>query len=370
MRELFEPLRLGKLTLPNRLVMAPMTRSRSTDRSAGAHMAEYYAQRAGAGLIITEGTQPSVIGQGYIDTPGLHSPEQAAAWRQVTDAVHERGGRIFVQLMHSGRIGHPALYPDGALPVAPSPVASGEQLYTPDGMLDHPVPREMTLDDIARTVDDFVSAAQYAMDAGFDGVELHGSNGYLIQQFLAGNTNRRTDEYGGSIPNRVRFAEEVARSVSDAIGPERVGIRLAPGCTANGIAEDDTPELYQTLIRRLAPYDLAYVHLMEFGFREVTEMIRAEWPGRLILNPHRVGDEKLVTPEAAHEVVTSGLADAVSLATLWLANPDLPDRIVAGGPYNEADPTTFYGGDHRGYTDYPTLDRTPLPDAQPGSRND
>ncbi|MGW7225504.1 alkene reductase [Streptomyces cyaneofuscatus] len=355
MDELFTPLRVGKMTLPNRLVMAPMTRSRSVDRSVNALTAEYYAQRATAGLIITEGTQPSVIGQGYIDTPGLHSAEQAAAWRGVTDAVHAAGGRIFVQLMHSGRVGHPSLYPDGALPVGPSAIATGGQMYTPHGMVDHPVPREMTREDIGWAVADFVSAARYAMDAGFDGVELHGANGYLIQQFLADGSNHRTDAYGGSVENRVRFADEVVRAVVDAIGPERVGIRISPGSTSEGVSESDPAELYGTLIRTLAPYGLAYVHIMEFGHREVTELIRSGWPGTLILNPHRTGTEPSVTPEAARDVLRDGLADAVSLASLWLANPDLPRRIRSGGPFNQADPSTYFGGDHRGYTDYPPL---------------
>ncbi|GAA2671606.1 alkene reductase [Nonomuraea recticatena] len=355
MNELFEQVTLGKLDLPNRLVMAPMTRSRAvgglvTDLTAG-----YYAQRAGAGLIITEGTQPSVIGQGYIDTPGLHTREQAEAWRRVTDAVHERGGRIFVQLMHSGRVGHPCLYPDGALPVAPSAIASGGQIYTHDGMLDHPTPRPMTLDDIASTVEDFVTAATYAMEAGFDGVELHAANGYLLHQFLCGSANARSDAYGGSVENRIRFAVEVAQAVSDAIGPERVGMRISPANGNNGINERDSADVYPALMRALAPYELAYVHVMEFGSREITKLVRAAWPGTLILNPHATGQEAKVTPEAATAVLREGLCDAVSLATLWLANPDLPERIRAGGPYNEADPSTFYGGDHRGYTDYPTV---------------
>jgi N-ethylmaleimide reductase len=353
---LFEPLALGKLMLPNRLVMAPMTRSRARDGVQTPLAAEYYAQRAGAGLVITEGTQPCVIGQGYIDTPGLHTPKQVEAWRRVTDAVHEKQGRIFVQLMHSGRIGHPSLYPDGALPLAPSAIASGEQLYTPEGMLDHPTPREMNLNDIARAVEDHITAARYAIEAGFDGVELHGANGYLVHQFLADNTNRRTDAYGGSTGNRIRFAVEVAQAVGDAIGPERVGIRLSPGNTSNGIEESDPATLYRALIRALAPLNLAYVHLMEFGGRDVTKLIRDEWPGVLILNPHATPEEETVTPESAEAVLKEGLCDAVSAGSLWLANPDLPTRIKAGGPYNAPDPDTFYGGDHRGYTDYPTLD--------------
>ncbi|MEU5259207.1 alkene reductase [Amycolatopsis sp. NPDC021455] len=356
MPEIFEPSRLGKLDLPNRLVMAPMTRSRASGGVVGELTAEYYAQRAGAGLIITEGTQPSVLGQGDIDTPGLHSPEQVEAWRGVTDAVHDRGGRIFVQLMHAGRVGHPCLYPDGALPLAPSAIPSGGQLFTPDGMLDRPTPRAMTLADIDRTVEDFVSAARNAMEAGFDGVELHGASGYLVHQFLSGNTNARTDAYGGSIGNRIRFAVETVQAVSDAIGPDRTGIRISPGITYNGIAETDTAELYPALARALAPFGLAYLHLVETNNRDLTEVLRAEWPGALVLNPHPTAEQRTADAESAAAALRAGLCDAVSLATLWLANPDLPARIRAGGPFNQADPDTFYGGDHRGYTDYPTLE--------------
>ncbi|GAA2082480.1 alkene reductase [Actinomadura alba] len=331
-----------------------MTRSRAYGGLVSELTVRYYAQRASAGLIITEGTQPSVIGQGYLDTPGLHSAEQVAAWRKVTDAVHAEGGRIFVQIMHGGRVGHPVLYPDGALPMAPSAIASGERLYTPDGMLEHPTPREMTLDDIERTIDDHVASAHNAVEAGFDGVELHGANGYLIHQFLADGANLRTDGYGGPAENRIRFAVELVRAVGDAIGFHRLGIRLSPGNTANGITESDPAELYTTLARALAAYDLAYVHVMETGSRAVAPLIRAEWPGVLILNPHPSPPDAPVTPDAGARDLTEGLADAISLARYWLANPDLPARVRAGGPYNEADPATFYGGDHRGYTDYST----------------
>ncbi|MFG3437776.1 alkene reductase [Nonomuraea sp. NPDC047897] len=355
MRELFEPVTVGDLDLPNRLVMAPMTRSRCRGGLAGELTAEYYGQRAAAGLIIVEGTQPCALGQGYIDTPGLHTREQAAAWRRVTDEVHRRGGRIFVQLMHSGRIGHPVLYPGGELPIAPSPIPSGEQLYTADGMLDHPTPREMTMVDIARAVEDFAQAARLAMDAGFDGVELHGASGYLIHQFLSDNTNRRTDAYGGSVERRIRFAVEVAQAVADAIGPARTGMRLSPGITYNGMAESDSEILYTELARALAPLGLAYLHVSENDTRDITKLLRAEWPGTLILNPHPWSGDGPATPEDGVEALRSGLADAVAFARLWLANPDLPARIAAGGPYTQADPATFYGGDHRGYTDYPTL---------------
>ncbi|RNL82101.1 alkene reductase [Halostreptopolyspora alba] len=354
MPDYFDPLRLGALELPNRLLMAPMTRSRAHGGLVDGHTAEYYAQRASAGLIITESTQPNVMGQGYIQTPGLHSAEQVAAWRAVTDAVHARGGRIFVQLMHSGRVGHPVLYPDGALPVAPSPIASGEKLFTNDGLLEHPVPREMTHDDIARTVDDFARAARNAIEAGFDGVELHGANGYLIHQFLADGANRRADSYGGPAANRIRFAVEVVRATVEQIGAHRTGLRVSPGLPANGVTESDTAELYSTLVATLPP--LAYLHVMEFGVRDVTERLRKEWSGVLLLNPHPDPEATVRTSESGAAALGEGLADAITLGQEWLANPDLDVRIRAGGPFNEGDRATYYGGDHRGYTDYPTLD--------------
>ncbi|WP_067466723.1 alkene reductase [Nocardia amamiensis] len=355
---LFEPVSIGRSQLPNRLVMAPMTRNRATPQGLVTEVtAEYYAQRASAGLIISESIQPSVIGQGYFLTPGLHNEEQTTAWRQVTDAVHGAGGRIFAQLTHCGRIGHPALYPDNALPLAPSAVVSGEQLFTPDGMLDHPTPREMTTEDIATTITDFTAAARNAIAAGFDGVELHGANGYLLHQFLADNTNLRTDSYGGSVANRIRFVIEVVAAVSEAIGADRTGIRLSPGNPFNHIEEADPAPLYVDLLTKLAEQGIAYVHIVEGGDRELTTKLRAAWPGALILNPHRTPDAFPATVEAAEEALESGVTDAVSLGALWLANPDLDARIKAGGPYNTADQATFYGGDRAGYTDYPTLDK-------------
>ncbi|MFB4314879.1 alkene reductase [Actinomadura sp. 21ATH] len=356
--ELLAPLSLGKLEMPNRLVMAPMTRSRAAGGRVDDLTVQYYAQRASAGLIVTEAIQISEIGQGYVQTPGLHTAEQVRAWRKVTDAVHSAGGTIAAQLVHCGRIGHPVLYDDGALPVAPSAVPSGEQLFTPGGMLDHPVPREMTADDIAGTVADFAAAARNAVEAGFDGVEVHGANGFLLHQFLCDATNRRTDGYGGSIAGRIRFTVEVVEAVSAAIGPERVGLRLSPGITFNGMAESDTADLYRALVRALAPTPLAYLHIFEILTRDVTRLVRDEWPGGLILCPHATTDAFPATPETGAAALREGLADAVALATMWLANPDLPARVRAGGPYNEADPDTFYGGDHRGYTDYPALDGT------------
>jgi N-ethylmaleimide reductase len=305
--------------------------------------------------VISEGVQVSPEGKGYADTPGIHSAEQVAGWRAVTDAVHAEGGRIFAQLMHSGRVGHPVLYPDGGLPLGPSPIATGDRLFTPDGMLYHPVPREMTREDIAQAVAEFAAAARNAITAGFDGVELHGANGYLIQQFLADGSNTRTDAYGGTIENRIRFVLEAVRAAADAIGPERVALRVSPGGTSSGVSESDTPELYSALTAALAPVGLAYLHVMEELNRETTRRIRAEWPGTLILNPHPTPDAFPATPEHGVEALREGVADAIAFGQLWLANPDLPARIKAGGPYNTADPDTFYGGDQHGYTDYPPL---------------
>ena len=359
MPNLFDPVSVGRLKLPSRLLMAPMTRSRaSTDGVVTALTAEYYRQRASAGLIISESIQPSVIGQGYILTPGLHTADQVAGWREVTDAVHESGGRIFAQLTHTGRIGHPSLYPNGELPLAPSAVASGEQLFSPDGMLDHPVPRAMSIDDISTTVDEFATAARYAIDAGFDGVELHGANGYLLHQFLADNTNLRTDRYGGPAENRIRFAVEVVAAVADAIGADRTGIRLSPGSPFNNMAEAD-PRAALRLLAGVARSTRPRVRAPGRGrHRELTKQLRAAWPGTLVLNPHPSRKRFPASPDAASEAVESGLADAAALATLWLANPDLDARVKAGGPFNTPDPATFYGGDHTGYTDYPTLDQS------------
>ncbi|MET7329773.1 alkene reductase [Nonomuraea sp. NPDC005650] len=350
----FDSFELAGKRLANRIVMAPMTRSRAYGPGAGATdlMATYYAQRAGAGLIVTEGTQPSVVGQGYPDTPGLHSGDQVAAWRQVTDAVHDAGGVIFAQLMHTGRIGHPSLLPDGLHPVAPSAVPAKGQIYTHQGPKDFVTPKELTEAEIGRTVDDFAAAARNAVAAGFDGVELHGANGYLIQQFLAPNANRRTDAWGGTVDGRIRFAVEVATAVAEAVGGQRVGIRLSPGNPYNDIAEDDLEETYGALVTRLAPLGLAYLHLVEGPDRDLTRRLRKDWPGALILNPYT---HPAATGPDALQLVEDGTADMVAFGALFLANPDLPARLAAGGPYNTPDPAAFFGGDHRGYTDYPAL---------------
>ncbi|GIE90038.1 alkene reductase [Actinoplanes regularis] len=350
----FDGYDLGGTKLANRIAMAPMTRSRAhgPGLSPTSLMATYYAQRAGAGLIITEGVQPSVAGQGYTDTPGLHSDEQIAAWREVTDAVHAEGGVIFAQLMHAGRISHPDTLPGDLVPVGPSAVRPAGQIFTPGGLRDFETPKELTEDEIAATIADFATAARNAISAGFDGVEIHGANGYLVQQFLSANANRRTDGWGGSIEDRVRFGVQVATAVADAIGADRVGFRISPANTYNDIAEEDVEELYTALVAGLAPLNLVYLHLMETSDRELTRRLRDRWPTAFLLNPlthpEPTGPESLA-------LIEDGTADVITFGALFLANPDLPARLAAGGPFNTPDLAKAFGGDHQGYTDYPTL---------------
>jgi N-ethylmaleimide reductase len=354
MANAFDSYDLAGTKLANRIAMAPMTRSRAygPGNSPTDLMASYYAQRAGAGLIITEGTQPSVIGQGYLNTPGLHAEEQVAGWRKVTDAVHAEGGVIFAQLMHTGRIGHPSLLPDDLHPVGPSAVKADGQVFTNEGPQVLVVPRELTEQEITETIADFASAARNAIEAGFDGVEIHGANGYLVHQFLSSNANQRTDGWGGSVDGRIRFAVEVATAVAEAIGSDKVGIRVSPGNPYNDIAEQDVDETYTALVDRLAPLGLAYLHLVESPDRSLTRRLRERWPATLIVNPSTypapTGPESLA-------LIEDGTADLVSFGALFLANPDLPARLAAGGPFNTPDPASFYGGDEKGYTDYPAL---------------
>ncbi|MFC0541286.1 alkene reductase [Kutzneria chonburiensis] len=346
----FEPVTVGGLTLPHRIAMSPMTRSRAYGQLPSDLMAEYYAQRAGAAMIITEGTQPSAVGQGYLNTPGIHSAEQIAAWRKVTDAVHSRGGRIFLQLMHTGRVGHPSFLPEGLQHVGPSAVAADSQVFTGDGMQAMSDPAELSDEDIAATVEDYAKAAANAVEAGFDGVELHGANGYLIHQFLSSNANRRTDRWGGSPENRVRFAVEVARAVADRIGPDRVGLRVSPGVTNNDIREDDPHDTYAALSDGIRPLGLAYLHVFEGPHRDITLRLRKEFDGTFILNPFTPGSH---TGPAELALLEDGTADILTFGANYLANPDLPERLAKGRPLNTPDPATFYGGDEKGYTDYP-----------------
>src|SRR3954467_31010 len=346
---LWAPTTLGGMSLPHRLVMAPMTRDRSTPEGVPTELnAEYYAQRASHALVITEGTQPSADGQGYLLTPGIHTDEQIAGWRKVTDAVHEADGRIVIQLMHTGRIAHPDNTPHGRRPVAPSAIQAQGAMFTASGPQEMPIPRARSTQEVAAPVDDFRRAAAAAVAAGADGVEIHGANGYLGDQFRAHTTKPRTDGYGGSIDNRIRFAVEVAAAVADEIGADRTGLRISPGNPYNDISESDTAELYPALLRALNPLGLAYLHVMHAGDDALLATLRALWPTTLILN--RAGTD---LPTRAKDI-DHGTADLVSVGALALANPDLVERLRAGAPLNTPDPATFYGGGVAGYTDYPT----------------
>lgn len=351
MSTVFEPVRLGRYDLSNRLVMAPMTRSRSNpDGTPGDLAAEYYAQRAGVGLIVTEGTQPSEDGQGYMTTPGIYTPEHVAAWRPTADAVHAKGGHIFIQLMHAGRMSHPDNTPHHRQGVAPSAIAPGAQMFTPTGLQDAPTPRALSTGEVAQTVADFAHAARSAIEAGADGVEIHGANAYLIQQFFAPSANQRTDRYGGSIANRARFAIEVVTAIAEAIGADRTGIRLSPGTQLWGIDEGpESSELYRHLVAELDKLGLAYLHIMDQGNEALLADIRRLWTGTLIINrPGRPRD-------AIGTDITSGLADLEAYGQMILANPDFIERLTMGAPFQEADRMTFFGGTEKGYTDYPVM---------------
>ncbi|MDE2579409.1 MAG: alkene reductase [Hyphomicrobiales bacterium] len=351
MNKVFEPARLGRYDLSNRLVMAPMTRSRANlDGAPGVLAPKYYAQRASLGLIITEGVQPSEDGQGYLATPGIHTPEHVVEWRKTADAVHARGGRLFIQLMHTGRMSHPDNTPHHRQPVAPSAIAPGAKMFTPTGMQDAPVPRALTQAEISATVEDFRRAARLAIEAGADGVEIHGANAYLVQQFFAPSANVRTDQYGGSIENRARFAIEVVTAVAEEIGADRTGLRVSPGTRLWGIDEGQQgPDLYRHLITQLDNLGLAYLHVMDQGDQLLLADIRKLWKGALILN--RPGRPR----ETIGADVASGIADFESYGQMVLANPDFIERLKTGQPLNIADRNTYYGGGEQGYTDYPEL---------------
>ncbi|MCK2212743.1 alkene reductase [Actinomadura sp. ATCC 31491] len=371
-RGFFDRAQAGALELPNRLVMAPMTRNRAAeDGTPEPIMATYYAQRASAGLIIAEATTPNAVGRTYPNIPALHEPAHVAGWRRVTGAVAAAGGRMFVQLQHGGRVGHPDN--SGLTPLAPSAVPLPGTIYTPGGHRPAVVPRAMTAGEIDATVADFAAAARNAIEAGFAGVEVHAANGYLLHQFLAGNTNRRTDAYGGSVAGRIRFPVEVVRAVAEAIGPERVGVRLAPGVTVNGIAEDDTDALYPALVAALRPIGPAYLHVVfaDPG-QELFHRIRADWPGTLIANPALPWPSPFPADggRAAGERLLAAGADLVALGRAFLANPDLVERFRTGAPLNPIRDTGWmYAGGPDGYTDYPTLHpSSPQPSSQPSAQ--
>jgi N-ethylmaleimide reductase len=328
-----------------------MTRSRSEVDGTPGHLApDYYAQRAELGLIVTEGTQPSGEGQGYLNTPGIYTDAHVEGWRKVTDAVHEKGGQIFIQLMHVGRMSHEDNTPNHRVAVAPSAIAPGVDMFTAHGFLPISTPRELGTEEISQIVDQFRRAAARAMEAGMDGVEIHGANGYLIHQFLAQNSNQRSDIYGGTLENRARFAIEVAEAIVGEIGAERTGIRLSPGTKIAGI--DDGPEgpsLYRHLIAELNKLSIAYVHLLHTGDEPLLRDIRHLWGQALIIN--RPGRDR----DKIGSDVADGLADLEAYGQMVLANPDLLDRLQQDAPLNYADKSAFYGGSEAGYTDYPFL---------------
>ena len=353
---LFTPATLGKLQLKNRIVMAPLTRSRATGNVPNELMEKYYKLRADAGLIITEGTSPSPNGLGYARIPGMFSDEQVKGWKRVNDGVHAAGGKIFVQLMHTGRVGHPLNLPAGAQVLAPSAVAAEGTMFTDaQGMQPHPVPHAMSEAEVWAAVDEYKLAAQNAMAAGFDGVELHGANGYLLEQFLSPHSNLREDAWGGSVDKRIGFVVEVAKQVTAAIGGARVGIRLSPYGAGGGMKPyPEIDETYQALAARLAPYGLQYVHLVDhstMGAPKVPEKLkqtlRRAWPRTLIL----AGGFDRSSAEAA---LRDGKGDLFAFARAFLANPDLVARMEGNLPLNPPDPATFYSPGPKGYTDYPT----------------
>lgn len=357
---LFDPVRIGALELSNRIVMAPLTRSRAGEGLVPSPLAaEYYGQRASAGLIISEATQVGPLAQGYIATPGIYTREQVEGWRRVTDEVHRRGGRIVVQLWHVGRVSHVSLLPPGEVPVAPSAIRASTKTFAPEGYVDVSEPRALGIDEIPGIVEEFRQAARNAIDAGFDGVEVHGANGYLIDQFLRDGSNRRDDAYGGSIENRTRLLFEVVEAVAREIGPERTGVRLAPVTPANDMHDSNPQALFERAVERLDALGIAFVHVIEGatgGPRDNLPFdyaaLRAKFRGAWIANN---GYDR----DMAEAAVREGRADAVAFGRAFIANPDLVRRLRENAPLNTPDRDTFYGGGARGYTDYPALDPAP-----------
>ncbi len=362
MNSLFSTTQIGRYTLRNRLVMAPMTRSRADDATGvPSDLATlYYAQRADAGLILTEGTYPSPLGKGYVRTPGIHSEAQVRAWQAITGAVHARGGRIFLQLMHCGRISHPSLLPGGASPVAPSAVRPAGMVHTASGPQELVTPRALTTDEVAGVVAEYRAATHRALEAGFDGVELHAASGYLPEQFLSSGTNRRTDGYGGSIANRARFVLEVLAAMAAEAGGDRVGIKITPEMGFNDLVDATPQETYSHLVTQLAPLQLAYLHVgpsrSAFDYHA---FLRPLFDGAYLQGGG-------LTKASAESAIAHGRTDAAVFGSLYLANPDLLQRFLADAPLNAPDRSTLYTAGEHGYTDYPTLD--PAPDRAVGVR--
>lgn len=349
--DIWSPIQVGRIQLPYRTAMAPMTRGRAlADGTPSELAAAYYAQRASVGLLITEGTQPSEDGQGYLRTPGIHTASHVEGWRKISTAVHAAGGHLFIQLLHVGRMSHPDNTPHHRQALAPSAVAPNAEMFTAQGLLPITEPRALALEEIDGIINEFVHGARFAIDAGADGVEIHGANGYLVQQFFAPNANLRDDDYGGGIDNRIRFALKVTRAVADAIGADRTALRLSPGSRLGDVDEGpEGPELYRRLLAQLDTIGLAYLHLVHSGDAALMAELRKAWSGTLIVNRAGGGRERIGRDVAA------GAADVESFGTMVLANPDFVERIRAGAPLNEPRKEFFYSGEAEGYIDYPAL---------------
>jgi N-ethylmaleimide reductase len=363
MTTLFDPIHIGEITALNRIVMAPLTRDRAGPGGVPREMsAEYYRQRASAGLIIAEGTQISPLGQGYLDTPGIHSAAQVAGWRRVTDAVHEAGGKIVVQLWHVGRISHISLLSDGQIPVSSSARPANAKTFTAKGFEQVSAPRALSFQEVAGVVDEFRVAAKNAIAAGFDGVEVHGAHGYLVEQFVRDSINDRTDAYGGAAEGRVRFAIEVMSAIAEEIGGTRSGIRLSPVSPVNDAALDSSTQVtYNLLVEKMAKLQLAFIHVVEGatgGARDFASLDYDALRSRF-KNGNQTGAwivNNGYTRAMAIDAVESGAADAVAFGKPFISNPDLVRRMREGAPLTPPDPSTMYGGDEKGYTDYSTLD--------------
>jgi len=356
--KLFEPFKLGPLTLPNRLVMAPLTRNRAVPPGMvpSPLAIEYYGQRASAGLLVTEASQVSQQGQGYQDTPGIYSRDQVAGWRKVTQRVHERGGRIFIQIWHVGRVSHTSLQPGGGKPVAPSAIRAKGKTFVGGQFTEISEPRALELSEIPGIIEDFRRGAANALEAGFDGVEIHGANGYLLDQFAKDGSNKRTDAYGGGIENRARLMLEVAKVVAAEAGADRTGIRISPVTPANDVSDSNPQPLFDYIVSQLDALKLTYIHVIEGatgGPRDIAPFdytsLRKRFRGAYVANNGY--DFELATKQ-----LEAGAADLIAFGKLFISNPDLAERFRKGAPLNPWDKNTFYGGTARGYTDYPTLE--------------
>ncbi|PRM87559.1 alkene reductase [Aliarcobacter cryaerophilus] len=350
---LFSEIKIGQNILKNRIIMAPMTRCRAViNNSANDLIAEYYSQRASAGLIIAEASQVSSIGTGYPCTPGIYSKEQIEGWSKVTKAVHDKGGLIFLQIWHTGRSSHPSLI-GGETPVAPSAIKIDGQLYTYEGLAEFPTPRALEISEIKEIVNQFEQAAKNAIEAGFDGVEIHGANGYLIDEFLKDGSNKREDEYGGSIENRSKFLFEIIEAVSNSIGNDKTALRLSPCGTFNGMSDSNPKKHFSYICEKLNDYDLAYLHIMNplegdirhGGVDIKLDVFRKVYQGTLVGNGG-------YTKESGNKAIEENIADAISFGAIYTSNPDLVERFKVDAPLTQSDPNTFYTQDEKGFTDY------------------